>query len=117
MALLNSFPDVQFIFMVYKRQHTERKPLVMLLQYLLTLITMSWIMLTSADSSQIKIILRTEKRIKQHLITKELIFITKQVSIYTFTNILLLCDWQTKGNHLGLWHVGKIAYMYNIHLG
>ena len=32
-----------------------------MLQYLLTLITMSWTMLTKADSSQIKIILQTEK--------------------------------------------------------
>ena len=58
-----------------------------MLQYLLTLITMSWTMLTKADSSQIKIILQTEKRIKQRLITKEVILITMQ-----------LCDWQTKGN-------------------
>lgn len=58
-----------------------------MLQYLLTLITMSWTMLTKADSSQIKIILQTENRIKQHSITKELILITMQ-----------LCDWQTKGN-------------------
>ena len=48
---------------------------------------MSWTMLTKADSSQIKIILQTENRIKQRLITKEVILITMQ-----------LCDWQTKGN-------------------
>ena len=58
-----------------------------MLQYLLTLITMSWTMLTKADSSQIKIILQTENRIKQRLITKEVIPITMQ-----------LCDWQTKEN-------------------
>ena len=58
-----------------------------MLQYLLTLITMSWTMLTKADSSQIKIILQTENKIKQRLITKEVIPITMQ-----------LRDWQTKGN-------------------
>ena len=50
-----------------------------MLQYLLTFITMSWTMLTKADSSQIKIILQTENRIKQHLITKEVIPITVQL--------------------------------------
>ena len=49
---------------------------------------MSWTMLTKADNSQIKIILQTENRIKQRLITKELILITMQ---------LCYCR-QTKGN-------------------
>ena len=35
--------------------------IIIMLQYLLTLITMSWTMLTKADNSRIKIILQTEK--------------------------------------------------------
>ena len=44
-----------------RKKNLLRMIIIIMLQYLLTLITMSWTMLTKADSSQIKIILQTEK--------------------------------------------------------